>query len=249
MLRTVCLLFATLALAGTASAQAVIGTWKIDLKSLETGPEMAKMPPDQRAQAMEMGRKMLGQMSLEAKAGGEAVMTIKPGMSQSGTWAKDAKGGFTLTFDGTTKAITVQGDRLTLLEAGTTLAFDRVGAVKQAKGEAPLAGAALPAALQATWKLDPAATVAAAPADKAEKIKRMADKMKAVSLIIGKGTLEMTDGTRSQKGTFTISRLINTDATINVTETGKTRTETMQLSLKGKHLHATIDGDTMVFSR
>ncbi|MGK0359755.1 MAG: hypothetical protein ACI9U2_002061 [Bradymonadia bacterium] len=244
MLRTLLVLTA-LFVGATAFGQDIVGKWKLDLDSLASDPELAKMTPEKRAEALKMGQQMLRQMTLEATKDGKAEMALRPGMSQSGTWAKDATGSFIVTIDGSGKKATVVGDTLSVAEGGATLQFKRASAGAPGKpvAEAP------PIDFGGAWTLAVAATIAAAADDKKSQMKKMSEAMTGMRMTFGKGTFSMAGKDMSRSGTFTVKGTIAGVTVLASREAKSGRTEDMSLTRVGDHLHIAIDGDTMVFAR
>ena len=113
-----------------AGAEELVGTWRLDVASLEDNPALQKMNSEQRAQALAMGRQMLGQMTLTFGAGGALTMELNPTLRRSGTYVvKDAKT-VTTTIDGKREdvAISVAAGVLVLQDKGSRLVFRRSAA-------------------------------------------------------------------------------------------------------------------------
>lgn len=239
MLR-ILLVLATLFVSATAFGQDIVGKWVVNLDSFAKDPKISKMTPEQRAQTLKMAQQMLGQMTVRAMKDGKAEMSMGPGASKSGTWTKDAKGGFTMTLDGQAKQVTVSGDTLSITGGTTTLDFNRVG---KAYADVP------PIAFVGAWALDLPATIAAAPADKTSQMKKMGQALAGMRLTFDKGTFSMASKAMSRAGTYTIAGTVGGVTVLESRETKKDHIETMRLTRVGAHLHVTVDNDTLVFAR
>lgn len=77
----------------TGEGTKIVGVWKIDLKSLENDPRLAKMEGPAKEAAMKQAKQMMGQMTTEFTKGGQIIMSLNPQMKMEGTFVvKSVKG-------------------------------------------------------------------------------------------------------------------------------------------------------------
>lgn len=94
------------ALVGTpvkAEAMQIVGVWKIDLKSLENDPRLAKMEGPAKEAAMAQAKQMMGKMTTEFTKDGQIVMSLNPQMKMQGTFVVKSVAGKTMVVETTMK--------------------------------------------------------------------------------------------------------------------------------------------------
>ena len=248
-----------------AGAEELVGTWRLDVASLEDNPALQKMNSEQRAQALAMGRQMLGQMTLTFGAGGALTMELNPTLRRSGTYVvKDAKT-VTTTIDGKREdvAISVAAGVLVLQDKGSRLVFRRSAAAVKSPPPAPpptltppptmtppptLNPRGKPIDFTGAWHLDAKATIAAADAPRRPELEKMMAGAPSMGITFVDGVLTMTAGTRTQTGRYTVQGTIGS-TTVLESAGPNGRSETMHLQLQADRLHVEVDGRTMVFQR
>jgi hypothetical protein len=250
MFRSSLALMALLVCVGPAAAEDLVGTWKLDISSLADNPSIQKMAPEQRAQAVAMGRKMLGQMTLTFSAKGQLVMELNPTMRRSGTYVvKDAQT-ITTVIDGKTEdlGIAVKDGVLTMQDKGSRLVFKRGAAAVKAPPPAPLDPKGKPVDFAGIWQLDKKGTLAAADEVRKPQLTKMMSVMPQMGIEFTDGVLKMTAGDKTQTGSYTFRGTRGTTTVLD-SKGPKGKGETMNLQMKDGRLHVEVDGRTMVFQR
>ncbi|MBU0549968.1 hypothetical protein KKF91_02840 [Myxococcota bacterium] len=102
-------LLALLALSGCSKpADKIVGTWTVDIESLDSDPSLQKLEGDQKKAALEMAKKMMADMSFEFTKDGKMKMAFGK-MAKEGTYKVTKTEGNTVTIEGTMKE--GQGDK------------------------------------------------------------------------------------------------------------------------------------------
>lgn len=104
----------------TGDGLKIVGVWKIDLKSLENDPRLAKMEGPAKEAAMKQAKQMMGQMTTEFTKDGQLVMALNPQMKMQGTFVVKSATGNAMVLETTMK----QGDKLKTETVNVTLDGD-----------------------------------------------------------------------------------------------------------------------------
>lgn len=114
---------------------ALVAVWKADVESITKtmmdDPKMKAMPEEQRKQAIEMGKKMLANMTMEFTKDGKMVMSMGPQMRQEGTYVVKSMSGKDVVIEGTMQGKTqtlnavLDGNKLTMKIDGREMAFTK----------------------------------------------------------------------------------------------------------------------------
>ncbi|MCB9525514.1 MAG: hypothetical protein H6702_19355 [Myxococcales bacterium] len=159
--------------ASDALQKALLGAWRLDQQALARDPEIAKLPPDAKAQAMVVLRGLMEGTRMQFGADGALQMTFGK-RTQTGRYTIVGAQGAALTLETTTgegeraktERITarVEGDRLTVTGPdGKALDLIREGSALETQAPAAPASQAAPTSQAATTS-DAAPPSAAAPA-------------------------------------------------------------------------------------
>lgn len=251
MLRIVLALLA-LCLTTPAFAQGVVGEWTVDVDALLKSPEIAKLPPAQRQQAIKMTQTMLAQMRMVVKADGTVSMNLNPTTSRAGTY-KDLGGGkYEISVDGKPATATLKGDVIELMAGKTPMRFLRAKGAAAPTASQPVAKVASgpPIDFMGTWTVDIPATMASVADPKLRtKLERDAKRLTGMQLTFKDGKMTMKMGEKTRSGTYTHRATVAGVTTLDTVEDGRKRGEVFTLERKGAKLHVTADNDTLVFSR
>ena len=87
----------------TGEGTKIVGVWKIDLKSLEDDPRLAKMEGPAKEAAMAQAKQMMGQMTVEFTNDGQMVMALNPQMKMQGTFVVKSVEGNAMVVETTMK--------------------------------------------------------------------------------------------------------------------------------------------------
>jgi hypothetical protein len=120
---------------GGKPEEQLVGKWKADVdaiaKTMMDDPRMAKMPEEAKKKAMEQGKKMLENMSMEFTKDGKMVMSLGKDMKEEGTYKVKAVNGKEVTIEGTMKGktqeikATVDGGKLSMKLDGKDMVFKK----------------------------------------------------------------------------------------------------------------------------
>ena len=101
----------------TGEGAKIVGVWKIDLKSLENDPRLAKMEGPAKEAAMAQAKQMMGQMTTEFTKDGQIIMALNPQMKMEGTFVVKSVDGNAMVVETTMK----QGDKLKTESVNVTI--------------------------------------------------------------------------------------------------------------------------------
>jgi hypothetical protein len=87
----------------TGEGTKIVGVWKIDLKSLENDPRLAKMEGPAKEAAMKQAKQMMGKMTTEFTKGGQLIMSLNPQMKMEGTFIVKSVNGNAMVVETTMK--------------------------------------------------------------------------------------------------------------------------------------------------
>jgi hypothetical protein len=120
---------------GGKPEEQLVGKWKADVdaiaKTMMDDPRMAKMPEEAKKKAMEQGKKMLENMSMEFTKDGKMVMSLGKDMKEEGTYKVKAVNGKEVTIEGTMKGKTqtlkamIDGGTLSMEVDGQKMVFKK----------------------------------------------------------------------------------------------------------------------------